>query len=448
MGRKGWLLAWLAAVPVPLARAGDMHESDTFWQVRTGELIIDTRRLPVADAFSWTAAGRRWELNSWGFDLVLGCAYRAGGLPAVALVAVAFAMLAAAAVLLLAHRLGATPAAAGLTLAATQVTLVDWLGARPQLVDYAAVPLLLVLLLAWHAERRRAALAGIAALHVAWVNLHSVAPLGIGLCAAAALTSPGTWPRRAAPVAVATVAVLANPRGLALFVQGAAVRRESSDLIREWLPPDPTEWTHVAPLLIAVAGLVVAARRRQWPVAAAIGMLTAAGLVMLRFGPMAALTGAAAVAVGLSGPRVRAWAVRRRAVLVFGAITGVLALSALAAPALTRLGRTEVPPRVVRALPPGCRLLNEYILGGHVILWRPDVPVSLDSRNDLYGAAEVRRLQDAFDKPRPELLDDLAVTCVLTREDRPLAARLHADPAWRVAASTGGVAAFTRREPG
>jgi hypothetical protein len=479
--RARWALAWLAGLPVVLARAGDLHESDTFWQVRAGLLILDEGRLPTVDTFSWTASGRPWELNSWGFDVVLALAYRIGSLPAVAVGAAALAMVAAAALLWLAARLGATPAAGGLMLVASQIALVDWLGGRPQLIDYAAVPALLVLLMRWHAGGGVGSLAAIAAVQVGWVNLHSVAPLGVGLCVAAALgaaldrvrldrgvldrarTDRGAvldharldrraalgraW-RFAGPTVVAALAVLANPRGAGLLRQGAAVHRESTDLIREWLPPDPTEWTHLAPLLIAAAGLAVCLRQRRAVPATALVLLGGAGLVMLRFGPMAALVGAAAAAGGLSAPPVRAWAGRRRVVLTAGATAGVLALSALAAPALGRLGRPEVSPVVVRALPAGCRLLNEYILGGHVILHRPDVRVSLDSRNDLYGASEVRRLQAMFDSPAsgpgPVALDEMGVTCVLTRTDRPLAARLRTDPTWHVAADDGSVVAFTR----
>src|SRR3712207_5940422 len=174
-----WALAWLAGLPVLLARAGDLHESDTFWQVRAGLLILDTHRLPTVDSFSWTANGRPWELNSWAFDVGLAIAYRLGGLPAVALATAGLGMLAAAAMLALARDVGATPAAAGAVLVGTEIALIDWIGGRPQLVDYAAVPALLILLLRWHAGGPAPPLlAGIAALHVGWVNLHSVAPLG------------------------------------------------------------------------------------------------------------------------------------------------------------------------------------------------------------------------------------------------------------------------------
>ena len=65
-GRGPWLLAWLAVVPIVALRAGTLAESDTFWQTRTGELILDLGRLPTADPFSWTAAGHPWTVNSWG----------------------------------------------------------------------------------------------------------------------------------------------------------------------------------------------------------------------------------------------------------------------------------------------------------------------------------------------------------------------------------------------
>jgi hypothetical protein len=44
---------------------------------------------------------------------------------------------------------------------------------------------------------------------------------------------------------------------------------------------------------------------------------------------------------------------------------------------------------VVADIPPHCRLFNTDTLGGFVILERPDVPVSLDTRNDLYSRQRV-----------------------------------------------------------
>src|ERR687884_1764760 len=71
-----WSGVWVALVPVALARAGLLAESDTFWEIRTGQLILAAHRIPRTDPFSWTAYGRPWHPNSWGFDVLLAPAYR------------------------------------------------------------------------------------------------------------------------------------------------------------------------------------------------------------------------------------------------------------------------------------------------------------------------------------------------------------------------------------
>jgi hypothetical protein len=47
-----WLLAWLGALPIALGRNGQLGDSDTFWQIRTGKLILREHRIPTADPFS------------------------------------------------------------------------------------------------------------------------------------------------------------------------------------------------------------------------------------------------------------------------------------------------------------------------------------------------------------------------------------------------------------
>src|SRR4051812_28680772 len=117
MGPSGqqWVIGWLAALPLAIARAGHLSDSDTYWQIRTGQLILDTGRIPRTDPLSWTAYGQAWHPNSWAFDVLLAGAYSPGArLLGVALTGIALVMLVVAAQLGLAARLGAHPVAAGL----------------------------------------------------------------------------------------------------------------------------------------------------------------------------------------------------------------------------------------------------------------------------------------------------------------------------------------------
>src|SRR5215472_17871422 len=84
VGRRPWILAWLAFLPLVAFRAGILTEGDTFWQIRVGQQIIAHHTIPATDTFSWTMYGKPYFQNSWGFDFLAAVAYRLGGLPGVA----------------------------------------------------------------------------------------------------------------------------------------------------------------------------------------------------------------------------------------------------------------------------------------------------------------------------------------------------------------------------
>ena len=84
------------------------------------------------------------------------------------------------AVLLLARRLGATAPVAGSLVVAGSVGAIAWLSVRPQLVDYIAVPLLLLVTMRAGPALRARSLLIIAVIEAAWVNLHLAAPRLVG----------------------------------------------------------------------------------------------------------------------------------------------------------------------------------------------------------------------------------------------------------------------------
>jgi hypothetical protein len=104
----------------------------------------------------------------------------------VALFCAALSMAAGGLVLLLARQLGASPAVAGALPFLSSTLLIDWLSARPQLVDYVAVLVLVMLLRSLvHGEHHMRALLRVGILSAVWVNLHSAALLRVGVAGAA-----------------------------------------------------------------------------------------------------------------------------------------------------------------------------------------------------------------------------------------------------------------------
>lgn len=78
-----WLLGWLCfAGLLVLAFLLSFHtlvDTDIFWHLKTGELIFQTRRVPLEDIYSFTAAGREWIDSQWLFQLAVYSLHRISG---------------------------------------------------------------------------------------------------------------------------------------------------------------------------------------------------------------------------------------------------------------------------------------------------------------------------------------------------------------------------------
>lgn len=458
-GHWAWLLAWLAFLPVAVLRAGTLSEADTFWQIRTGLVTISHQAIPRTDPFSWTMRGKPWTLNSWGFNVLLGLAYRVVGLTGVAWACAGLVMVAAGLVILAARRLGATPVITVALLLLASPLLFVWLSARPQLIDYIAVPTLVLLL------RRIACgvggareVAAAAALSVAWVNLHAGSLLGVAVavaCAVPLLARRATRARGWLCLATAAVMLAGSfvyPYGIGVLSQTQHVRAASAGLVAEWQPFDPASPSQWLALAVGLGGLVLAARRQEWAFAGALAVLAAATIYASRFQPMLLLVALPVLGtVAPQAPPPVPRSIRSRRVMFYRCtVAGLVAWAAVvAAPSLAHVGRPDpaiYPVGIVRDIPHGCHLFNSYLLGSFVILERPDVLVSLDSRNDLYGRqrilADERTLNGQGDLGR-----ELAgAGCVLIPPSLGLAANLHHDPAWTLRASAPAAVLFVRRQ--
>jgi len=317
---RQWLGALLALLPIALFRTGTLGASDTFWEIRTGQLILDRSALPAHDLLSWTAAGWPWRINSWGFDVLAASAYRVGGLTAVALLSAALILTMYAAALVLTRSLGGSASLAALLFLVSVPAWELWLSARPHLVDYAAVPLLLVLLAVCTdpdrtAPRRRAlAVAGIAALHAVWVNLHAAALLGVVVAALFAAARPRQWRWGVAAVLAAAAGTALNPYGVGVLGQTHEVRAASSYIL-EWSSLRPSYWDADILVALAVLAAVVAWRTRRYAHLVVLAALTAGGVLMIRLLPIAAVVAIPLLATAGDLPRFGEW-LRARAFMV------------------------------------------------------------------------------------------------------------------------------------
>ncbi|MGH9030929.1 MAG: hypothetical protein ACRDZV_02265 [Acidimicrobiia bacterium] len=435
----------LALAVIVLNAARSPFDSDTWWHLRSGELILDRGSLPSEDPFAWTAAGDPWRINSWLFD-VLAAASRsvAGTGPLIALTLLAAAGFGVACYLL-ARRAGARPWPSVAVATTFTVLLTRDVAERPQIISYLLFAVALVVAPRALAGSNRA-LAALAVLIALWANLHFAFIAGVlvvMLLAGAAAIQEHRFRRAAVVGATCIVAGLLTPFGLGAY-RAAFQTRGTSDLINEWQSVTLTQPRDVFLVVVVLLTGVSMWRTGRWrhlayvlPVAV-FGALT---LDAIRNASFLFLVAAGELALGCSAlplRRVREWPRLRRMALVHGLVLGLTIMVVVGLPALGNARPTAgdtYPIRATAAIPDGCRVLNEYIWGGYITDMRwPDVLVSQDGRNGNEQGLARQRSALLGEPGALEWIDRNDVDCVVAKRDRPLLARLRAE-GWRQTAT-------------
>ncbi|TAM88278.1 MAG: hypothetical protein EPN43_08485 [Jatrophihabitans sp.] len=421
-------------------------DGDILWGTRSGSDILAGHGLPHADSYSWTAHGVPWVPNSWGWNVLLALAYRLAGFVGIALLGIALLAATGALLGVAVRRAGAATAWGALTMQIGLGLLALFLYPRAQLADYAAVvavPLLVSDALGSSRSAARRAAIGLVAVQVVWMNLHTTAVIGpvivlaVGAGTFASDRSRATALRTLGLAALTAGACLATPYGTAPIAHLAEVRAASVGLISEWRPAgfgSPEQILAVIALAFGAVAALSCVRRRSFDTVALLAVFAVMTATALRFAPLLMLVAIPPLARAAGRIRARPQFVDRICVLALAILTVVCAAGAAG---FAHPGAQNTSPRLVDALPHGCRLVNDMGVGGAVILSRPDVLVSIDSRNDMYGrAAELTALRVLGDAAYGDrYVTEHRVTCVLAPTGAPLVTALSHAAQWRVAAT-------------
>ncbi|MCP3979457.1 MAG: hypothetical protein GY716_09020 [bacterium] len=497
--RQRWVrLAALAAVLLVLLSFSlrQVGSFDVGFHLEAGNHILDGNGWPRTDPFTYTLGDREYVDTSWGFQVAVALAERMGGAPALVL-AKTGVLLALFWMLWLTARLGpAGERAAPLLLLGVAACEMRF-EVRPELLSYLFLAVVLYLLRR-HAAERPIAWYWLPAVHLVWVNCHSLFVLGwaaIGCFVVGSLLRERRLDSTLVRAGAASVAVtLINPYGwkaLAFPFTLATRMREGNafnQTIGEFISPmdvvftrvkgfpyvvfDPPTFVPWGALLSFGAFVLLAAiaahgllRQRRYAELLVVGGFGALSLSMIRNIPLLVVAVLPAVAWGLGElPRVSR-VVRHR--------VATAALLVLALPLSLRVvhdGYYVSTRRVARfglgwnegALPvaaadylrrtpePG-RLFNHLNFGGY-LMWALDEPVFIDGRLEVVG-------ERFFDYYRGVLGSPEGLAAATARHDLGrivfpyriaprLLNRLSADPTWRLAHVDSLAAVFVLDGPG
>lgn len=373
-------------------------DPDTWWHLRTGQLILDTASIPSYDPFSWTASGRPWVPHEWLSQVAFAKAFDMWGASSLLIINGLLVGTALTILHMTLRRLGVGLWSRAIALAfAATFSSITWT-VRPHVFSILFLSAFLYLVLGHYKGWHERSIWLLVPLTLVWANMHGVFVSGLGLVWIFAVTEwVGHRKKQLAFVAaVATCVAMINPNGPGAFIYPLHVARVSAGIL-EWEPPGLRDLYGASFLLstVAIPSLFAWSKRRpdaalywSWLVFSIMAMAAVKNVWM------AGLVMAPLFAVGLDGLNLPPSTALRgeRVGLLAVACLGTVAALAFAASNLTGsdsdLLREDVfPIAAVDALnerPPG-DVANPYGWGGYLIWAAPRFRVSIDGRNDMYG---------------------------------------------------------------
>jgi hypothetical protein len=402
-------------------------DTDTWWHLKSGQLMWETGHVLRADPFSHTVAGKPWVNHGWLVQILLWAVYQWLGLGGLALL---LAATVTAAMALVYYQCEGRPfVAAFATLLAALASSVIW-AMRPQIGSFLLAALVAYLLHRYKRTGNTRLLWLMPLLVAVWVNCHGgfvIAFILMGCYVVGEvlnrLLSPTSPQAALGPLAVAALAsipaVLLNPNTVKMIpyaFQTVSIG-PLQDFIQEWAAPDfhnlqfhPFIWL----LLLTLAAMGLSRKRADWTDLALVGVFGYMGLLAARNIALFALVATpvlarhAVEAIGdlALNPRL-SWlgALTHthppprppRPLALLNALLLILVLGGAGTKVGLDLARLREAAVWGQGLPldaaaylsehdlPG-KMFNTYNWGGYLI-WSlyPGVPVFVDGRTDLYA---------------------------------------------------------------
>jgi hypothetical protein len=450
-----------------------MDETDLFFNLRLGEIVLGTHAVPRTNLLSFTFPGAPDPNLAWLFQVLLALVHRAAGIPGTVVLKTAFVVATFAILFRVARRRGAHPAAAAAALALAAWAAEPRFVERPHLVTFLGLACTLLALERAEDGRPRA-LAALVPCGLVWANANScffLAPAVLLLYAAGALLDGRRADARRAALVAGALAplVLATPSGLgALRYIANHFRMPSLRPLQEYRH---AAWPVDGPFVFLAALLLAAiwVRRGPWRQVLPALALGALGALRIRFvaefsllaGPVVAAAAAAAVPAAVGERRARVGAADAASTLVtLAALVGLAVVPrALAARDGARWLDLRMEPDLVPAAAirfadeSGLRdgMYNDLEVGSY-LTWEgwPRHRVFQDPRVNGYPD-EMHAVLRRTDLPRDEwehFLTRFGVTAALiTYPDENPRAALFDPERWALVYRAPDGLVFARRDP-
>jgi len=264
------VFVFILALGLFIMAARSATDPDMWWHLRSGQLTIQNHRVFHNDPYSFPRFDEPWVDHEWLSQIFMFGLYRVAGWDG--LIA-GFAVIIAAAFLLVFRRSSGQPYIAGAITVWGAVASIPCWGVRPQMLTLLLASIFLLLL--ERSYQHPQLLWWLPPLMLFWVNLHAGFALGIAFLLMflvgdaldlafgykAPSLSPARFRQLALVTAICTAVVALNPYGLEMYRYPFATLHSRAMLayIGEWLSPSFHEPRYLPTLFLMLATLVVPA---------------------------------------------------------------------------------------------------------------------------------------------------------------------------------------------
>jgi hypothetical protein len=491
------VVAFFVAAVLPRA-TWPLIDGDVWWHIRAGQDVLRTGAIPHTDTWSIVGAGREWTSQDWLANVILALGERLGpwGETLLSFLFGAFT-LAAFWILWRAIRLRYPNVGWASRVVWLSIGLVlagPVMGVRVQVLDLLMATAVIWLLWRFMTDPRRRWLAGLPLIAVLWANLHAGWVL-LFLLGGAVLVGESVdhfWGRHLAhgrplrfrhlgelalALLVSGAALVINPNGVDLYgypfytVGITALNR----YVMEWFPASLDSlfgWLLLGFAVVAVIPALVFGRRylRSADALILVG-LTVMAWQAIRFLLIVGPIGAAVAAVVLSPvisqtafgrryspmlerlarPRTGALGTTNRVLIGLVVVLGIGVAFARVNPAAAERELAKgLPVAAVEWLDvhePGDRMFNRYEWGGYIGEHRPNQPIFMDGRADVYGDELLQMYVGVIGlHGDPQLVfDRYAIDYAVIPPDWELAGWFRGSPLWEQVYDDGVAAIWVRR---
>jgi hypothetical protein len=384
---------------VSLFRASFLPEVDILWGARNGgDLLRNGATVFTPDAWNAITLGEEWAPNSWLWNVILYASFTAFGTAGffVLTAATNFLIYLCFWLTLRASRLTPTWQFVGLFL--IWAVTVQFLNGRSNTVDFLILGVFLLGTGKLRTVKKLPLKTGLYALlsfgaTALWMNLHLTALAAIAVFPAVVYIHHYNYVFKkkllfaAASFMGVLLAIPLTPFEVTGLVKVSQVTNESKDFFIEWSNVFATgtpNWAVIAVVVFGAVLALVALQQKQWIIAAILVVFCYVTFDTIRFTPFLLIFILASLRMAHRWKLPYRRYVQTVAILVVVAMLGVGAYST-AKVSTDWNSILPVDPINFSDVPSNAVVATDQDSGGTLLLYRPDVQVTLDGRNDLMG---------------------------------------------------------------